>query len=77
MTKADLKMFFSHLMYGFCLPLRRARPVPFSRMRIAGNNCNGVDKRIAREYKNCTALTKATVKPFEEEKNLNLEEVRK
>ena len=58
-TNADRKMFFFHLMYGFCLPDPSARPVPFSRIRMAGNNCSGVDNNMAREYKNCTAFTNA------------------
>jgi hypothetical protein len=74
-TKPDRKMFFFHLMYGFCLPDRSASPVPFSRIRMAGNNCRGVDNNMAREYKNCTAFTNARDKSCDwvEVPNLSLE----
>ena len=51
-TNANRNAFFFHLMYAFRFPLRNARPVAFSRIRIAGNNCKGVDNSIAKEYRN-------------------------
>lgn len=44
--------FFCHLTLVLFLPLRGKRPV--SMIRMAGKSWSGVDRRIAREYRNCT-----------------------
>ena len=51
-TVINLKMFFSHFTRGSSLPL--CEKIPFSIIRTAGKSCNGTERRMANEYKNCT-----------------------
>lgn len=55
-TTAVRKAFFSHLTAELYLPERLK--MPFSMILTAGNSCRGVERRMAREYRNCAALTK-------------------
>ena len=49
-TTQNRKAFFSHLTRGSTLPLRVKSP--FSMIRSAGKSCNGMERRMAMEYKN-------------------------
>ena len=51
-TVINLKMFFSHFTRGSSLPL--CEKIPFSMIRTAGKSCNGTERRMANEYRNCT-----------------------
>ena len=53
MTIRQRNIFFSHFTFKSVFPLRVKNP--FSIIRTAGKSCNGTDKRMASEYKNCTA----------------------
>ena len=54
-TITNLNKFLRHLTLLLNFPLLINSPP--SIIRTAGNNCNGIESRIAIEYKNCTACT--------------------
>lgn len=61
-TNTNRNTFFCHFTIVLCLPERVNNP--FSIIRIAGNNCNGIDKQIASAYNPCTVFTVAVAGMF-------------